>query len=320
MSKLTDDVIQKNPTVHSGAWTNGQYGFESDNLRAVGDEDKETHIYQGYGFDLSGYSIDKVVVKVEGYDYLDDPYWNWRRRVRVSWDGGTTWSAWEDVFASSTDYLDLIDFTVYTSWTPEKLSDTNFRVQIQVVKLPKEGCYDPDYYVQMFDETFKKIRDLQVGDIVLGYDSKKRKFVPNRILGIEFHEGRFSMIAFKSGYARNGKLFGSWVGTTLDHISRYFFEDIRKWRDVQAKDVLEWILGNFEKFKNREVGIFVNHTWEAIIEGEKRCILYPLRILDFKLYEKDEVVDVRSRYGHIFMKDKPQKGASRSPALVWEKK
>jgi len=172
----------------------------------------------------------------------------------------------------------------------------------------------------MFDETFKKIRDLKIGDIVLGYDSKKRQFVPNRILGIKFHQGKFPMIAFKSGYIRNGKLFGSWAGTTLDHVSRYFFEDIKEWKDVQAKDVLEWIERNFEKFKNREVGIFVNHTWETIIEGEKHCTLNALRILDFKLYEKNEVVDIRSQYGHIFMKDKPSKEEGSSPVPVWEKK
>jgi hypothetical protein len=62
--------------------------------------------------------------------YSTDTEYNDQIRVKVSWDGGTTWSALQttSVTSSETTYWDNV--TSATTWTPEKLSDSNFKVYV----------------------------------------------------------------------------------------------------------------------------------------------------------------------------------------------
>ncbi|MBU1046668.1 hypothetical protein KKH36_02715, partial [Patescibacteria group bacterium] len=47
------------------------------------------------------------------------------------------------------------------------------------------SCFLPGTLVTMSDGTFKKIEDIQVGEIVLGYDIKRDRYTNNRVLEIE---------------------------------------------------------------------------------------------------------------------------------------
>jgi hypothetical protein len=51
-------------------------------------------------------------------------------RVDVSWDGGTSWSSQQITTLSGAEASYWYDVTSATSWTPDKLNDTNFRVRV----------------------------------------------------------------------------------------------------------------------------------------------------------------------------------------------
>jgi hypothetical protein len=51
-------------------------------------------------------------------------------RVDVSWDGGSSWSSQQITTLTPSETTYWYDVTSATSWTPDKLSDTNFRVRV----------------------------------------------------------------------------------------------------------------------------------------------------------------------------------------------
>jgi hypothetical protein len=78
-------------------------------------------------------------------------------RVDVSWDGGTSWSSQQATGLSGTQTTYWYNVTSATSWTPDKLSDTNLRVrvdaytvdvagQVNLDWIPVEATYTPANY------------------------------------------------------------------------------------------------------------------------------------------------------------------------------
>jgi len=112
-------------SLSSGAWGTGQMDITKDNMFRI------------YG---------------NATEYND------QIRVDVSWDGGTSWSskATETLTSSETTYW--FDFTTATSWTADKLSDTNLKVrgdaytqgtaeEVRLDWLPVEVTYTEEQYV-----------------------------------------------------------------------------------------------------------------------------------------------------------------------------
>jgi len=64
---------------------------------------------------------------------------NERIRVQVSWDGGTTWSSQQTTDLTGTEATYWYDVTAATSWTPEKLNNTNFRVRVDAYTVGDPG-------------------------------------------------------------------------------------------------------------------------------------------------------------------------------------
>ncbi len=54
-------------------------------------------------------------------------------------------------------------------------------------------CFAPDAPVTLADGSIKKISDVAVGDSVLGYDAKTKRFVPTRVNRVDTHTGTFAL-------------------------------------------------------------------------------------------------------------------------------
>jgi RHS repeat-associated protein len=132
---------QRSPTAHLGSWKDGQNAFSSNNLYASTKTASATHTYSGYGFTgIADVGIWRVEACVEAYTAGDDDL-----GVRISTDGGATWSAEQAVNlpASDPNTLTCLDFTsAKATWMWSDLSDANFRVQIRYIKVGSQASYD----------------------------------------------------------------------------------------------------------------------------------------------------------------------------------
>lgn len=122
----------KSPSSTSGNWTaNATYAFASDNLRASAQSDNLVQIYGNYGFSILSTSIiTKVEVGYEGYAGKGN------MNVTCSWNNGTSWAraSTRTLPSSDLDVVTWVDFTAATSWTPDKLSDSNFLTRVRSIK------------------------------------------------------------------------------------------------------------------------------------------------------------------------------------------
>jgi len=137
-----DVVITTNtasPSANSGAWTNPQNAYGSDNVYATTSTNLAEHTYYNYGIAGSG-SITKVEVIVEWYASSAKG----TLEIYVSWDGGSTWSSKYTIPNRLIDGQDLVDVTGATTWTWAKLSNSNFRVKVKAVRT---GPPTPTWYL-----------------------------------------------------------------------------------------------------------------------------------------------------------------------------
>jgi len=136
-------VTKKSPTqtwAEFLGWRDPEKAYLSDDLWSAGETDGAEQGYRGYGFAFPENSvIEKVIIKVEHQDEI-----GWRVYVAVSWDGGVTYGAGHEVPYRSSDYVDNVDVSGDTDWTPEKLSDVNFRVVVESANVGAGGCYHID--------------------------------------------------------------------------------------------------------------------------------------------------------------------------------
>lgn len=115
-------VWTKSPSAWTGTWTTPENAASSDNTYA-GVPKTETETYSNYGFGSCA-SVTKVEVGVEGYSEGGEII-----RIRVSDDGGSSWSGTHDVTLTGSDTLTWVDVTSDFSWTPAHLLDANLRVE-----------------------------------------------------------------------------------------------------------------------------------------------------------------------------------------------
>ncbi|KPJ71744.1 hypothetical protein AMJ50_00130, partial [Parcubacteria bacterium DG_74_3] len=128
------DDITKSPsanTVPAGGtgWAFPEQAYTSDDNVAHSDTAKgAVHIWYNYGFSLTGASITKVEVGLEAFGPNSSNYMT----VACSWNGEASWTSEKSHFQPSTDpdvptYIDLTDGR---TWTPDELSNANFRVRV----------------------------------------------------------------------------------------------------------------------------------------------------------------------------------------------
>ncbi|KPJ56968.1 hypothetical protein AMJ49_02905 [Parcubacteria bacterium DG_74_2] len=124
-----DALITKSPGADTGAWANPTNAYASNDTYADSSTGKNmVHTWYNYGFSLTGSSITKVEVGIEGYGGDSANYIT----IACSWDGGTSWTSEKSYLLPASDpgtptYIDLTDGR---TWTPDELSDANFRVRV----------------------------------------------------------------------------------------------------------------------------------------------------------------------------------------------
>ena len=155
----------KSPTANSGSWFNPIDAYSSDDQYAFCTAADNSHLYYDYGFSLAGKTIDKVEIGIEFYCRAIESL-----RVRVSWDGGNTWSGWSNRYTLTTEDIIWLNFTSGTDWTPEKLSNDNLKVEVQLKVGGGGGCFAPDTLIAMADGSQKYIKDVELGEKVLSRD------------------------------------------------------------------------------------------------------------------------------------------------------
>jgi len=200
-----DDVETRSPT--DNEWESGQswllthYAYSSNNQYAsYGVTSAEgVHRWKSYGFNIpSGNVVTSVKVQIEHYetslgDILD---------VAVSWDGGTSWGPYHAIDGRLTEGTDIVDVTSETAWTPDKLSNANLKTKLRALAFPT-GCYHPEGEVCVFAPAslhtpifehppLIKIKDVKVGDVLLGWNKKRNAFAPAKVKKVTFHEEEFT--------------------------------------------------------------------------------------------------------------------------------
>jgi len=128
--------LLNSPSSTSGGWTNPTDAYADGGGYAyiTSAKPSASQTYYGYGFNILGI-INSVRVR---YDAWTDG--NEQIRMDVSWDGGTIWSTQEVTDLTSTEITYWFDVTSATSWTADKLNDTNFRVRVDAFTV---GGSDP---------------------------------------------------------------------------------------------------------------------------------------------------------------------------------
>ncbi|MDI6640143.1 MAG: hypothetical protein QMD78_04915, partial [Methanocellales archaeon] len=136
-----DPIQTKSPSANSGSWASGANAYSSDNLYASSNTPDATHDYYNYSFTFpAGSTITSVEIGAEYYYQAI----TWHIDFQESWDGGTTWSTARTLSdkTADDDIVVWTDVTADTSWTPDKLSDSNFMVRIIAVReSQKETVY-----------------------------------------------------------------------------------------------------------------------------------------------------------------------------------
>lgn len=283
VSQASPDVETKSPTEtwrisdRLLKWLTPSFAFSSNNLYAYTSFSMATQGYKGYGFSFdAGTIITKVEAGIEGYkDSGGVGHY-------VSWDGGDNW---EFIYSSLPFVEELIwtDVTELTDWTAPKLSDTNLRTKIKYQT--GAGCYGLDAEVGLWDGGLKKVRDVEIGDILTGWN--ETNFAPATVLNFTIHEGEWDVLRIIVEHVDDPDNHKD-VLVTLDHILPY----AKNKEDWDEKKVSE------KKAKKFEIGDYVwgfiegsyNWTTETVIPPH----MEPFRVSNITEMVVDGVADIQT--------------------------
>ncbi len=122
------------PTSCSGQWTSCSNAFADNTNRAtasVTGSANKSGIWRNYGFSIgSGSIVNNVTVRADFFATRTNGFIN----VRVSGDNGATYAQSHIVGGNTAEQTYLIDVTNDVAWTPTKLGNTNFRVNVTCFK------------------------------------------------------------------------------------------------------------------------------------------------------------------------------------------
>jgi hypothetical protein len=108
------------------------YAFRNNNANGI------AHVYRNYGFSIpDGAVIQGIQVRLDWW--LDNTLGTNAIRVYLSWDGGTSWTAYQLATTERTDDgnpTDIVGGTADTwgrTWSASEFSDANFHVRLELV-------------------------------------------------------------------------------------------------------------------------------------------------------------------------------------------
>lgn len=122
--------VTQSPTSNSGnpAWLNPTNAYSSNNVYSTCGVRGAVRRFFDYGFDgvlPASISISKVEVGIEFYCLATEVV-----KIRISVDGGVTWSAWSTEFTLTTEAMLWVNVTAYKAWLRSYLLDANWRIEI----------------------------------------------------------------------------------------------------------------------------------------------------------------------------------------------
>lgn len=262
-------VETRSPTttyVISLGWNNPTYTFSSDNLRASCAITWAKQGYRDYGFTFpAGTIINKVEIGCEGYTDIAGDY----IRVSYSVDAGATWTIAGNQ-GSLTEVLTYWDRTADRAWTPDHLSNANFRVMIYAHIVV--ACLHPETPIVMWDGSRKKIREMNVGDEVKSWDEKEG-ICKGVVEVVTMHKGKF-------------KLRKIWYKCP-EHEKEEFISLTPNHRVYSGKNLVE--------VKELKEGDMLNHYVKS---GD---MIIPIPILKIEEEECDEVWNIQTKPERFFV-------------------
>lgn len=140
--------ITESPSADVGFWTNGANAYSSNDVYASCVVNNRTHEYWNYGFAIPpAASIFKVEIGIEFRCLATESV-----RLRLSRDGGATWTPWSDLFALLVEDMLWVNFTAgYADWSADDFSDANLRIQINFRKQAGAGCPEKEAWTAYLD-------------------------------------------------------------------------------------------------------------------------------------------------------------------------
>lgn len=126
--------LVNSPSACSGQWTSCEKAFANDTNRAtasVTGTSNKTGVWNNYNFTIpNSASINSVIVQADFFASNPRGYIS----IRVSGDGGATFGQSHEVGGNTTEGTFLIDVTNDLAWTPTKLNNANFKVNVTCFK------------------------------------------------------------------------------------------------------------------------------------------------------------------------------------------
>ncbi|OGJ21311.1 hypothetical protein A3K73_05660 [Candidatus Pacearchaeota archaeon RBG_13_36_9] len=119
-------------------WVNETGGYSDGGYYAQATAQNKYLIYYNYSFSIpTGSTINSVMIRVDQWASDGSDY----HTVEVSWDGGAAWGSATALPASSTERTDWVNVTSNTTWTVDKLNNTNFQVRLRTQASGKPADY-----------------------------------------------------------------------------------------------------------------------------------------------------------------------------------
>lgn len=120
----------KSPTACGGQWTSCSNAFADNANRATASKDKSGR-WNNYAFSTgNGAIINNVTVRADFFASRTNGFID----VKVSGDNGATYGPSHIVGGNTAEQTFIIDVTNDVAWTPSKLSNANFRVNVTCIK------------------------------------------------------------------------------------------------------------------------------------------------------------------------------------------
>ena len=266
--QVTEIYSPSSTTTIVSGWNYPSRAYSSDNSRTyvTSSNDGAEQEYSGYAINVpSGASIEKVYVGVEGHtsDSANEILY-----VKIY--DGSIWRS-KSVTDYSSETLQWIDFTSFTSWTPEKVNSIKTRIKYDYTGYT--GCYSNQTYFVVANSTdgsfenttwsILPVSQLEVGMTLLAWDDENKVLTFDNISAIDVHEGTWQLYDIYSGeldlpitIVYKNKVITEWkshIELTGNHPLLVYRNATESWEIMNASTV-------YELWSNGET-LCISHLW-----------------------------------------------------------
>jgi len=267
-------------------WSNPEDAVSSDNQRAS--ESKVAQHNDWYDFNMAGIPagaiIDKIRIYAEGY--VDDPETD---LVQMGYKrDGTEVTAWSfDCGFTASESLHQILELEPSAPLNTKEDWVDLITSFNYTEIG--GCLSPDSEVEMWDGTSVRADKIKIGDEVLSFDFKKKKFVKGIVKNVIVHKGDYLLYKFFT-VKPDGSITDICVSPTHPlYVSTRLPENIEpKPIDPTATRYAVHFRSAIEARKVK-VGDTLTDLWE--LEGYGK-VLRPVRIVKIERVPSDRVIEI----------------------------